>query len=130
MSKLIKSFNNSKNNYLGLLKNQEGEYCDNPKESLNILLNKFFPGHTTDSMDFTKVKNARLDKAFTIKKVKAAFCHMGSFKSAGPDGLKPIVMKHVGPKALGYITKISNMQHAYSDTNGTDTALSTLVNSA
>ena len=40
VSKLIKSFNNNKNNSLGLLKNQEGEYCDNPKESLNILLKK------------------------------------------------------------------------------------------
>ena len=116
VSKLIKSFNNSKNNALGLLKNQEGDYCDNPKESLNILLNKFFPGHTlvpeTDCMDFTKVKNARLDKTFTIKKVKAAFHYMGSFKLAGPDGIKPIVMKHFGPKALGCITK--NCQAIYS----------------
>ena len=57
-------------------------------------------------MDFTKVKNARLDKTFTIKKVKAVFSYMGSFKSAGPDGIKPIVMKHFGPKALGCITKL------------------------
>ena len=60
----------------------------------------------TDSMNFTKVKNAKLDKTFTIKKVKAAFRHMGSFKSTGPDGLKPIVMKHFGPKAIGCITKL------------------------
>ena len=31
---------------------------------------------------------------------------MGSFKLAGPDGIKPIVMKHFGPIALGCITKI------------------------
>ena len=140
-------------------------------------------------MDCTTVKNARLNKTFTIKKVKAAFHYMGSFKLAGPDGIKPIVMKHFGPKALGCITKlfqtiystgvnpgwflyqshknwimvrwdhldpsllpnlflktieqvvewslrehandyskISYMQHAYSGTKGTDTALSTLVN--
>ena len=120
---------------------------------------------------------------------------MGSYKGAGPDGIKPIVMKNFGPIALrcinflfkaiystGYIPlelrksrvvfipkplkndygeagsfrpisltqylfktmervvewslrenfdnygKISNMQHAYSNTKGTDTALSTLVN--
>ena len=102
---------------------------------------------------------------------------MGSYKSAGPNGFKPIVMKHFGPRALGcinqqgtsllsfvkdyygeagsfrpiYLTKflfktmehviewsfcehakkigqISDMQHAYSGTRGTDTALSTLVN--
>ena len=51
----------------------------------------------TDSMDCTMVKNARLDKTFTIKKVKAAFRHMGSFKLAGPDGIKPIVMKLFWP---------------------------------
>ena len=120
---------------------------------------------------------------------------MGSYKGAGPDGLKPIVMKNFGPIALrcisfifkaiystGYIPldlrksrvvfipkplkndygeagsfrpisltqyyfktmervvewslrensdkygKISNLQHAYCSTKGTDTALSTLVN--
>ena len=41
-----------------------------------------------------------------IKKVKAAFRHMGSYKSAGPDGFKPIVMKHFGNQALGCITNI------------------------
>ena len=206
ISKLIKSFNNSKNNALGLLKNREGDYCDNPTESLNILLSKFFPGHATlsnteirsavdDGMDWNTVKNSRLDKTFTMKKVKAAFAHMGSYKSAGPDGFKPIVMKHFGPIALGCITnlfqaiystgyipiefrkskvvfipkplkddygeagsfrpisltqflfktmerviewslrehaekigQISDLQHAYSGTKGTDTALSTLVN--
>ena len=121
---------------------------------------------------------------------------MGSYKGAGPDSIKPIIMKNFGPLALGCITKkfqaiystgyipiefrksrvvfipkhpqkmtmvklgpldpylspnfylktmervmewylrenyndfgkISNMQHAYSGTKGTDTALSTLVN--
>ena len=33
ISNLIKSFNNSKNNALGLLKNREGDYCDNPTVS-------------------------------------------------------------------------------------------------
>ena len=130
-----------------------------------------------------------------MKKVKAAFRSMGFMKSAGPDGLKPIVMKNFGPTAIccitklfqaiystGYIPKvwrksivvfipkplqidygnvgsfrpisltqfvfktmeiivewalrehadnygtISPMQHAYSGSKGTDTALSTLVN--
>ena len=81
VSKLIKSFNNSKNNTLGLLKNKDGKFSDNPEESLNKLLNKKFPGHTaipeTDSMDWSKTKNSRLDNTFTIKKVRAAFCHIG-----------------------------------------------------
>ena len=44
-------------------------------------------------MDWIVSKNSRLDKTFTIKKVRAVFAHMGSYKSAGPDGFKPIVMK-------------------------------------
>ena len=79
ISKLIKSFNNSKNNALGLLKNREGDYCDNPTESLNIILSKFFPGHATlsdmeicsavdDGMDWNTVKNSQLNKTFTMKK--------------------------------------------------------------
>ena len=60
----------------------------------------------TESMDWNIIKNNQLDKTFTIKKVKAAFSHMGSFKLAGPDGIKPIVMKIVGPRALGCITNI------------------------
>ena len=146
-------------------------------------------------MAWKTVKNNRLDKTFTVKKVKAAFAYMGSYKSAGPDGYKPIIMKHFGPKALmcinnifqaiystGYIPiefrkskvvfipkplkndygeagsfrpisltqflfkameriiewslrehdeklgQISEFQHAYSGSKGTDTALSTLVN--
>ena len=38
ISKFIKNLNNSKNNALGLLKNNDGDYCDNPTESLNVLL--------------------------------------------------------------------------------------------
>ena len=113
MSKLIKSFNNSKNNALGLLKKcKDGDYCDNPEESLNVLLNKNFPGHASipesdivsmdnDGMEWNIIKNNQLDKTFTIKKMKAAFSHMGSFKSAGPNVLKPIVIKLFGPRALG-----------------------------
>ncbi len=199
VSKLIRTFNNSTNNALGLLKNDQGNYCNNPEESLSILLEQFFPGHTdvplVDNMEWSKVRNNKLDNTFTIKKIKNAFHRMGSYKGAGPDGLKPIVMKNFGPIALrcisfifkaiystGYIPvelrnsrvvfipkplktdygeagsfrpislttfyfksmervveyslredsdkygKISQMQHAYSTTKGTDTALSTLVN--
>ena len=65
---------------------------------------KKFPGHASlsdleiqkkdcDGMVWKTVKNNRLDRTFTVKKVKSAFAHMGSYKSAGPDGFKPIIMK-------------------------------------
>ena len=110
VSKLIKSFNNSNNNALGLLKNKEGVYCNDPVELLSILLNKLFPGHSVVPKNYTinllSVKNSRLDTTFTIKKVKGAFRSMGSMKSAGPDSLNPIVLKHFGPVAISCITKL------------------------
>ena len=58
-------------------------------------------GHTdvpeVDNLVWSKVRNNKLDNTFTIKKIKNAFHRMGSFKGAGPDGLKPIVMKNFGP---------------------------------
>ena len=74
------------------MKNEQGEYCNNPEDSLSILLNQFFPGHTdvpeVDNLEWVKVRNNKLDSTFTIKKIKNAFHRMGSFKGAGPDGLK------------------------------------------
>ena len=57
-------------------------------------------------MVWKTVKNNRLDRTFTVKKVKSAFTHMGSYKSAGPDGFKPIIIKHFGPIALKCINNI------------------------
>ena len=86
------------------MKNYKGVYCQNPEDYLNILLKKFFPGDTnvpdTDTIEWLRVKNNKLDHTFTIKKIKAAFNRMGSYKGAGPDGIKPIVMKNFGPIAL------------------------------
>ena len=75
----------------------------NPPQGVQICLIKEPPTFQVSN----KLSNVPgLDKMFTIKKVKAAFAHMGSYKSAGPDGFKPIVMKHFGPIALGCITNI------------------------
>ena len=108
VSKLIRSFYNNKNNALGLLKNEQGEYCNNPEDSLSIHLNQFFPGHTevpeVDTLEWVNVRNNKLYNTFTIKNIKNAFHRMGSFKGAGPDGLKPIVMKNFGPIALRCIS--------------------------
>ena len=37
---------------------------------------------------------------FYHQKIKAAFNRMGSYKGAGPDGIKPIIMTFFGPIAL------------------------------
>ena len=111
VSKLIKSFNNCKKQCFRLIKKQGWGFTVIILPSLNILLGKFFPGHAALSeteirsrddagMDWIVVKNSRLDKTFTIKKVKAAFAHMGSYKSAGPNSFKPIVMNFFWPYSI------------------------------
>ena len=61
--KLSSASKNMKNNALGPLKNKEGVYCNDPVESLNILLNKFFTSHSVvpenDTINFSSVKNSR-----------------------------------------------------------------------
>ena len=77
VSKLIKTFNNSKNNALGLLKNYKGEYCNNPEDSLSHPPKQIFSWpHKVpekDTLEWHRVKNSKLDNTFTTKKVKAAF---------------------------------------------------------
>ena len=179
--------------------------ANNPEESLNVLLNKFFPGHAsvpktdlasteTDSMDWNIIKNNKLDKTFTIKSKGCIFTY-GVVQKGRPQWYQINHHENFGPRALGCITnifqaiystgyipielrksrvvfipkpqkddygdagsfrpiyltqflfksmecviewllrehankfgKISDMQHAYIGTRGTDTALSTLVN--
>ena len=111
ISKFIKNLNNSKNNALGLLKMVQGCIVTIRPSHLMYFFRKIFqvtPHYLIwkakkkdcDGMIWKTVKNNRLDKTFTVKKVKAVFAYMGSYKSAGPDGYKPIIMKHFGPKAL------------------------------
>ena len=69
----------------------------------------FFPGHILPQIDnkvYPSVRNSKLDKTFTEFKVLKAFCSFGNFKCAGPDGLKPIVLKSMGQKAFACITSI------------------------
>jgi hypothetical protein len=53
----------------------------------------------------------KLDKNFNIFTPAATLDAINSLKNssaAGPDGLTAIHLKHLGPKAIAYMTKISN----------------------
>ena len=112
VSKLLKSLNKSNEKLLGLLKDSEGNYLNDPLESGMVLMARYFPGHKDISEDkndkkCTTVKNSHLNtNVFTIHKVKSAFKLFGSFKAAGPDGFKPIVLQHLTNRAIQILTKI------------------------
>ena len=104
---------------MGLLKDPiTGEFLNNPQASAKVLLNKFFPDHVIsdpeeDNQMVVNQWDCDLDRStFTPDKVKKALQSFSPYKSCGTDDLKPIVFKHMGPKALSFITR--SMQASYS----------------
>ena len=96
---------------VGLLKDNNGNFLGS-KGSLNQLLNVHFPGNLKkdENPHFPhEVVDISSDDASTFitkDKVKRAIQSFGNFKAPGPDGLKPIVLKHLGDKALDWLTNI------------------------
>ena len=67
MSKLIRSLNKSNDKSLGLLKNSQGQYVDNPEDTVSILMQRFFPNHNLESDDTNRqecctVRNSQLNQ--------------------------------------------------------------------
>ena len=119
MAKFNKALQNECNETIGLL--QVGDTpADNPKDSLKVLIDTHFPG----SIPVDKVKRNDYDhvglareedlsrgtKEFagfiTPEKVMKAIRTFSSDKAAGPDGIKPQVLRHFGPRAIDKLTRI------------------------
>ena len=89
----------------------EGTYTSTPEEAVDLLLKTHFPNHVDD---FVAVKGKNtpdaeptdLEKFITPLTIKAAFDSFGSHKAAGPDGLPPIVLKHLGSESLRMVEQI------------------------
>ena len=116
---MVRSLNKANSNFLGLLKDPvTGEFLDNPQASARVLLNKFFPDHEisepeADNQMVINQWDCDLDRStFTPEKGKHALQSFSPYKLCGTDDLKPIVFKHMGPKAIDFITK--SMQASYS----------------
>ena len=112
MLRLIRSLNKSNDNPLGLLKNSQGQYVDNPDDTVHILMERFFPNHKNVSNDLNRqvcqtVRHLLLNHSvFTVNKVKTALKSFGPLKAAGPDKLKPIVLQHLTNKGYKILTHI------------------------
>ena len=94
---------------LGNLKDPDGTITNDHKETINTLFNHYFPG----SEEINKNSNISLDpdspveitidennRLFTYSKVLRAFKSFRNYKSPGPDGIQPILLKNLDPKTL------------------------------
>ena len=102
-------------NSLGAMTDLNGNNILDPKESLNFLIEEHFPGCLDTSIqpqNSNKVFIPNDDGYETIlpyiteEKVKLAINSFGDHKAAGPDGIQPIVLQRLGPKAVARLTHI------------------------
>jgi ribonuclease HI len=96
------------NKSLGLLHNDSSSELLSAEESADLLLQTHFPKCTEYTHkpvnDLTQDVNVNETKFINIQSVREAFRTFGDFKAAGPDGIPPIVFKHVGDKFLTWLT--------------------------
>ncbi|QQP36261.1 Uncharacterized protein FKW44_021307, partial [Caligus rogercresseyi] len=93
-------------NSIGLLKTDRG-YAQSPAESLKILMETHFPDCKI-GVNFerpSQTNNFGIDY-LNYDKVREALNSFGAHKSPGPDGLKPIILQHLGENMTCYITDL------------------------
>ncbi|NJL70781.1 MAG: RNA-directed DNA polymerase [Candidatus Competibacteraceae bacterium] len=93
---------------LGLIKNLDGQFVQSPEEVLEIMLKTHFPDSSKRALDFPHIQMCEEEDVEFISEdmVKCYLQSFGSNKAAGPDGLKPVVLQHLGEKAIAYLTNI------------------------
>jgi len=99
---------------LGLLRRDDGTMCQSPEESIKKLVDTHFPG----SVDSTQLLNPdyiglgdglaepQTVDFITTDKVRESLRSFGDNKAPGPDGLKPLVLKELGPATISRLTEL------------------------
>ena len=100
---------------LGNLQNPDGTITNGHEETINTLFNHYFPGsqeiHENQPMTLDTESPAEItidenNRLFTYIKTKRAFKSFRSYKSPGPDGIQPILLKNLDMKTLDRIAYI------------------------
>lgn len=103
MARLNKIIGEKENQKVGLLSRGDGSTTTNTAETLQVLMNEHFPGnvpvgrHPPPKTD--KVTLEEIDW-ISDERVNQAIEKFDSHKAAGPDGLKPIVLKNFPSKII------------------------------
>ena len=101
---------------VGLLKNTNGEYTNTPEESVDLLMNKCFPGCTAIPEGDILIKEYPQGYKTIIEhfnhdwitddKVAEAFGGFNSTKTPGPDNLRPDILKNIPGCMVSRFTEI------------------------
>ena len=87
------------------MKDSNGEFCTTPEASINLRMDTHFPG-SMGHMAKPRVARMLTEIEFpevefiSPYRVRKAIWSFGDLKAARPDELKPIVLKHLGEKAV------------------------------
>ena len=92
---------------IGTIKKDDGQYTLPGEETQEELANIHFPGHDPEKeitpnntkISTKEIKNSSTDWIQQVK-IKQAFDDFKAKKSAGPDGLKPTVLKHLTDRMI------------------------------
>ena len=91
---------------LGILKQPDGAFCSSAEETLELLIQSHFPGNKRSQLTHVLPPSRRCDllddraEFFTPEAVAEAIKSFGSHKAPGPDGIKPLILQHLGPSML------------------------------
>ncbi len=110
MARLNKFFQGNENKTLGLVKDSNNEYYATPEASINLLMDTHFPGSLSYMVKphATAIRMEIEDQEVEFispTRVRKAIWSFGDLKAAGPDKIKPIVLKHLGDKAVNKLVE-------------------------
>ena len=98
---------------IGTLKKSNGEYTEPGLDTLKELANKHYPSHTEKKSTIypnTSILREELESRYTDwitdEKIVAAYKGFECKKCPGPDGIKPITLKHLPPSMINSIKTI------------------------
>jgi len=110
LSNLLKKLGRKEVFDIGLLKKDNGEYCQTSEESLSTLMSKHFPNFEETSMTSARISNWCSDDNCNLRItkdiVRETFQSFQNDKAGGIDKLKPIMLKNLPDKALSLISRM------------------------
>ena len=119
MAKMNKMLNSQPRHQIGILRKEDGSFTDSLDESLDLILNKCFPGfknYNSSKIDEIKHIKELSDKAgmitrneiscLSIQRIKSSILSTKAHKACGPDTIKLIVLRNLPIEALSILKTI------------------------
>ena len=119
MAKMNKILNSQPRHQIGILRKEDGTFTDSIDESLNLILNKCFPGfieynkdkikeledleELSDSKGIMRKKNLPY---LSLHRIKSSIKSTKAHKARGPDTIKPIVLRNLPEEALSTLRDV------------------------